>query len=159
MAYATIDEIIERYDERILKDLVQDDDTRNADLTANVILTAILDDGTAMIDAAIRITYSNDQLAALAIANSALLRRLNCDLAMGLMYQRRARGLPDQVQDVFDEAKDTLKDIRDGKSILDDAEARIAARPAVHRVTEQQSRENWPLTNSDLFPRFRRDTN
>lgn len=157
MAYATIAEMIDRYDERVLKDLVQDDDTRNADLTGNPILEAILDDGTALIDAAIRRTYSNDQLAVLATANSAVLRRLNCDLAMGLLYQRRARGLPDQIREVFDEAKDMLREIREGKSILDDDAARAAAIAAPHRVSETDSRKDWPLTNSALYPDFRRD--
>lgn len=159
MAYATIAEMIERYDERVLKDLVQDDDTRNADLTGNDILTAVLDDGTALIDAAIRVTYSNEQLAVLAAANSAVLRRLNADLAMGMLQQRRVRGMPDQIREVVDEAKDMLRDIRNGVALLDDTEARAATIATPHRVTETESRENWPLTNSNLFPRFRRDSN
>lgn len=157
MAFATIDEMIERYDERVLADLVQDDNTRNPDLTGNAILTAVLEDATGVIEASLRRTYSNDQLTALEAANSAVLIRLDVDLAMGLLYQRRAKGLPDQIREVVDAATDMLTSIRNGVAVLDDAEARIASIPTTHRVLEEESRRDWPLTNSDLYPDFRRD--
>lgn len=157
MAFATIAEMIARYDERVLKDLVQDDNTRNPDISADPTIQAMLDDATGVIEASLRRTYSNDQLAALTAANSAVLIRMNVDLAMGMLYERRFKGIPDQIQGVIDRATDMLTSIRKGDLVLDDAEARIASIPTTHRVLEEESRRDWPLTNSDLYPDFRRD--
>lgn len=93
MAYATAADMKNRYDERRLGQLVLDDGTMatSAQLETDTVLSEMLEDATALIDAfATRGgRYTQAELTALTGSPLKLLKRLTCDLAYGLLVQRR----------------------------------------------------------------------
>lgn len=156
--YATIAQFSTRYDVRRLGDLVNDDGTRTDNLTDNATLNAILQDATAIIKAAAqaRGAYSDDQMAALFTAQDNLLIRLTCDVAIALVYRRRAKAMPDVVETAYAEATEMLEALRNGAAVFGLTGAKDAGVQSPYRPTEQQSKANWPLSNSPLFPTFYR---
>lgn len=92
-AYATTAQLSSRYDQRTLGDLASDTGTRvpaNQLSTSQPILDA-LQDAAGMIEAACSVgnRYTPADLLTLTGNGAAFLTRLNCDLAIGLLFQRR----------------------------------------------------------------------
>lgn len=156
--YATIAQFSARYDIRRLGDLVNDDGTRTENLTDNAILNAILQDATAIIKAAAQAkgAYSDAQMAELFAAADSLLIRLTCDVAIALVYRRRAKTMPDAVEGAYAEATEMLDALRNGSAVFGLAGAKAAGVQSPYRPTDTQSKANWPLANSPLFPPFYR---
>lgn len=157
--YATISDFSLRFDVRVLGDLVKDDNTQAGSLTGNSILEAMLKDATAHVKAAAqsRGIYSEAQLDALAVALDPLLIRLVCDIAMGLLYARRGKGMPDGHQDRVDAADAMLDQLRKGQAVFGDTEALSAQYSAGYRPSAQESAAHFPVTNSPMFPDAQRE--
>lgn len=102
MSYAAGSDMVKRYDVRRLGDLVSDTGTRVVDPTTDPNLQAALDDAAGLIDAALLRggRYQPADLSGLPANSSsqALLFRINCDLAYGLLLQRRDLTAPKQVE-------------------------------------------------------------
>lgn len=117
--------MLARYDNKRLGELVRDDGTRatSAQLASDTILQAMLDDAAAMVDSAVRVgeRYSTLDLTTTLTGNARLfLVRLNCDLAYGLLLQRR--GFPaDQLNNLapgYTAALAQLDLLREGERIF-----------------------------------------
>ena len=93
MAYATPSDWITRTDVRRLGDLANDTGVRATptQLLTHARILAVLDDAAGLIDSAIMAggRYSPADLAALGTNSLALLVRLNCDLAYGMLLEAR----------------------------------------------------------------------
>lgn len=92
-AWSTSDDLLARYDVRRVCQLLADDGTAvlPANLPTNPNLLVLLDDATALVASAIYRggKYTAVDVAAMDGKSYALLKRLVCDLTMGLLYQRR----------------------------------------------------------------------
>ena len=126
MAYATPAQFLERYDERLLGDLVSDD---NSQVSPSALLTdsnlqAALDDASGDIDAAL-ITgqrYTTDDLDGLTGNSQKHLIRITCDIAFVLLLTRRGSMDPETRRSHMAVAEDHLERLRKGLNIfnLDD---------------------------------------
>ena len=120
--YATPADFLQRYDARLIGDLVSDTGTpvSAGSLTANAVLQAALDDASAAVDAAVFVgdRYTPAQMASLSTTAASFVRRLVCDLA--LLYLKRRRGRFDAEKDsaLLKELNETLKSLRDGEDYL-----------------------------------------
>lgn len=124
MSYATISDLKTRYDNRRLGDLIKDDDTRatGSTLDNSTVLQAVLDDATGMIDSACLAgkRYTTDDLSGLTGTDAALLIRICCDLAYGLLVRRR--GFTEQevakLAPGYNEAMQILRQLRLGELVF-----------------------------------------
>lgn len=122
MTYSTPEEFLQRYDARLIGDLVRDDGVQEppGSLPANAVLLAVLADASAAVDAAVFVgnRHTPAQMAALSTTAASFVRRLVCDLA--LIYLKRRRGRFDQERDaaLLQEVNATLQSLRDGQDLL-----------------------------------------
>lgn len=122
MSYATGHDFLQRYDVRLVGDLVRDDGLQESagGVPAHPVLLAALADSSAAIDSAVYVgnRYTPAQMAALAPTAQSFLCRLACDLA--LLYLKRRRGRFDQDRDaaLLAETQTTLQSLRDGTDLL-----------------------------------------
>ena len=120
--YADGDDMVTRFDVRLLGDLVTDDNTRiaAAAVPADANLGVAITDATERINSALRQAnrYTTDDLAQLVTDGDAQLKRICCALAMEHLYQRRGSAIPDGFQVAIDDAKDVLEQIRLGNNVL-----------------------------------------
>ena len=122
MSYATGEDIAQRYDLRLIGDLISDTGSPipSGSIPTNTILLAVIEDASAAIDAAVFVgnRYTPAQMADLSDTAAAFIRRLTCDLT--LIYLKRRRGRFDNEKDaaLLKEVNDTLAALRDGKDLL-----------------------------------------
>ena len=122
MSYATPADFLQRYDARLIGDLVSDTGTpvSAGGLPTNAVLQAVLDDASAAVDAAVFVgdRYTPAQMASLSTTAASFVRRLVCDLA--LLYLKRRRGRFDAEKDsaLLKELNETLKSLREGEDYL-----------------------------------------
>lgn len=122
--YATGNDMIARYDPRLLGDLVRDDGTQEPLITlpTNSVLLSMLSDAYGQIVAKIvvgdRYTIAQLTPANLAPAALAYLKRLNCDMA--LIYLKRRRGKYNEKVDgpLDKQNSESLKALQDGAGLL-----------------------------------------
>lgn len=135
MAYADHSDMIARYDSRRLGQLVKDDGSQatEAELDGDEKLTAILSDASGKVNAAVMRggRYSAADLAALDGDNLALLKRLVCDLAYGMLVQRRGFSSEEVRSQVpgYRDAEQALTDLADGVRIFATEDAIRAGKP------------------------------
>lgn len=124
MSYATIADFKLRYDIRRIGDLVNDDETRatSAELDSSTTLQACLDDAHSMIDSACLLgkRYTADDLSGLTGTDAALLKRICCDLAYGLLVRRRGftEGEVSKLAPGYGEAVAILRQLRLGELVF-----------------------------------------
>lgn len=123
MAYATAQDLIIRYDERRVADLVSDTGTRSPNPLTSPVVAAVLEDAAGMIDAACRVggRYSLIDLANMAGSGHSLLIRLSCDIAYSLLVARRGYSTTDQkvMAPQLEFVNKMLDDLRKGDRVLD----------------------------------------
>jgi phage gp36-like protein len=123
MAYATPQDLLIRYDERRVADLVSDTGTRSAAPLTSPVVAAVLEDAAGIIDSACRVggRYSIADLAAMAGSGHYLLVRLSCDIAYGLLVARRGYSTTDMkvMAPQLEFANKMLDDLRKGDRVLD----------------------------------------
>lgn len=132
MAYATAQNLLDRYDARRIADLVSDSGTRTLAPQSSPVLLACLDDASGEVDAACRVAqrYTSADLSGLTGNANALLVRLVCDLAYGMLVARRGYAANDNAVMAPREkiAFDMLEALRRGERIFsgeDQAEAGV----------------------------------
>lgn len=122
MTYASGTDFVERYDVRLIGDLISDNGTpvTAADVPSNANLMAVLADASSAVDAAVFVgnRYTPAQMASLSETAAGFVRRLVCDLA--LIYLKRRRGRFDAERDaaLLKEVNGTLDSLRKGDDLL-----------------------------------------
>lgn len=144
MAFAEPSDLILRYDSRRLVELLSDsgEPLDVADLDSDTTLAALLEDATAEIRSAVRVSdrYTETELDTIATKNvdSAddspalyFLIRLTCDLTYGYLCIRRGYDASaiSSMAPAFVEAKKTLQLLREGERIFPTEEAADAGLP------------------------------
>ena len=123
MAYATPQDLLIRYDERRVADLVSDTGTRSAAPLTSPVVAAVLEDAAGILDSACRVggRYSLTDLANMSGSGHSLLVRLSCDIAYSLLVARRGYSTTDMkvMAPQMDWANKMLDDLRKGDRVLD----------------------------------------
>jgi phage gp36-like protein len=123
MAYATPQDLLIRYDERRVADLVSDTGTRSATPLTSPVVAAVLEDAAGILDSACRVggRYSLTDLANMSGSGHSLLVRLSCDIAYSLLVARRGYSTTDMkvMAPQMEWATKMLDDIRKGDRVLD----------------------------------------
>lgn len=122
MAYANSSDLIDRYDERTIKDLLSDTGEQIADLAENSKLLALLDASSGRVDAALLVAnhYTTKELTELTGNSLALLKDIVCDIAMAKLLKRRPENLGrESIEAVTKEAEEYLDRLRNGNRLFD----------------------------------------
>lgn len=152
MAYASAADMVVRYDVRTLGDLLTDDGLRQtpAQVAASATLASLLSDASGEIDAALRVgqRYTAANLAALTGNSLALLKRITCQIAMRMIWERRP--YLNEMQEVAredsqDKSRRMLEKLRKGEAIFDIADVPDAGLPS-HDQPQLASIERLNLT-------------
>lgn len=119
--YAQGTDLLQRYDARIIGDLVGDAGTRNlAPATDQNVITALTDAASQILSSCYYgQRYTAKELAGLAGADRGLLYRLNCDLAFLYLANRRA-AFQDSAfyKDAYERSKSLLDALRNGELVF-----------------------------------------
>lgn len=120
--YATGTDLLQRYDARLVGDLVRDDSQQESSgsLPTHPNLVAILADAGSEIEAALFVggRYTPAQLTTLSDSAAQFLRRLNCDLALLMLKKRRGRFNAEKDGEFQKEVTAKLDSLRNGDNIL-----------------------------------------
>ena len=134
-SYATPAQMKERFDVRILGDLVTDTDTRvsAANLLTDTNLQAALDDASGEIEAALLQgkRYTTADLEGLSGNSAKYLARLTCEIAFGLLWERRPWYERDGREAAIERSKKALDLLRKGEHVFDVDGVKEAGVPSV----------------------------
>jgi len=122
VAFATIADVVDRFDERTLRDLCSDTGTPAADLNTNGPMLAALEtaSGTVLVACTVGQMYDEGTLAALEGASRAILVDIVCSLAVARLMTRRPLR-PDVAatwKQSIDEANAYLDKFRNGQRVF-----------------------------------------
>lgn len=143
-AYASAADLTARKDVRNLGDLASDDGVRVASgsLTGNAKITAALEDASGLIEAALLQgkRYSVADLTALTGNSASYLKRLTCDIAFWMLWDRKPSHKPDDHGRVsaYEDYHKALEMLRKGQHIFDIDEVKEAGLPDIQTPTLQQ---------------------
>lgn len=123
MIYADYEQMILRFDERTLKDLVLDDGTAETNLSGNLRMQTALQDASAEIDAACQVgkMYSQQDLAELVETpgtDRSLLRRICCELALVHLIEARPEKFKGQYKSLQERTEGYLDRFRNGTRVF-----------------------------------------
>lgn len=138
MAYATLENLLDRFDQRTVAQLASDANAPAADLANNSRIAAALADGAGMINSAVMVAglYTTEQLTTLTGDDAEFLTRLNCELAMGFLLGRRPEKYGDEgVQKLLDRAEQQLDLLRQGSRIFNIEAVKEAGQPTIDGPT------------------------
>lgn len=145
MAYASASDLIARKDARTLGDLVSDDNLRaeQVDLATNTVLLAALDDASGEVDAALMQgkRYSAADLADLTGNSLAYLKRITCDIAFALLWNRRGYTGSDAQQAAIEDSRKALERLRKGENVFNLEAQKDAGLPAITGATRVQRQQ------------------
>ncbi len=161
MSFSTPADFKARYDLRILGDVVADNGTQvtGTGLDTDANLQCALDDACGEMLAALMAggRYSRADLTSLTDESANYLKRIECDIALRLVVDRRTYGRPSETFDrVYSRATEHLKLLRSGENIFDLVAAQTASVPSVTGPTVVQlDNLNLPSRRAQghLFPR------
>lgn len=141
--YATVAQLQQRYDARMVGDLSSDD---GSGTTNSATLNAVLSDATAEINAAILLgsRYTATDINNLINSGDTLLPRLCCDLAMFDLQLRRGVGQPSER---YKASVEIIKQIKEGKAVLNLADSQSAGLPSLVTLTSTQAQNAEPMTS------------
>lgn len=145
MPYATVAQLLERFDSRTIGQLASDSnvDVAGVDLPTDPRVLAALNDASGDIDSALLVggMYSTDNLAGLSGNSNYKLIRLTCQLAMLYLYERRPMYDPDTVKAYRDMSQEALDRLRKGENVFDISANLQAGVPSVDGPTAVEYRE------------------
>jgi len=156
LAYATAEQLLDRYDPREIGDLVSEDENRvpERDLLNNSKLNRALEDASAQIRSAAFVAekYSNVDLEGLAKAQDAFLVQITCDLAFGRLLT--SRSLATEIVPDVERAQQWLALLRLGERIFP-ITANAQAGNATHGfITNQRRYEELRFIADVASPRY-----
>ena len=132
MSYITNAEFLQRFDARLIGDLVQDANSRtsSANLLVDANLSAILADASGWIESACFVgeRYSAADLTGLGPNSLAFLKRLVADIALVLLCQRRGFSYKDKFP-LLEESMKTLDRLRLGERVFNVSEVKDKGNP------------------------------
>ena len=162
MAYASPDDLKKRYDVRTLGDLAGDIGVRvqPSDFADNAILLAALEDASGEVDSCLLQgrRYTAAQLAALTGNSLAMLKRITCEIAYGLLWERRSYVDDDRRMAAMDRARQTLNRLRKGEIVFDIDDVKDAGLPSIEgpsRVEIQRLNLTVDEARRGYYPRRR----
>jgi phage gp36-like protein len=147
-AYATPAQLLQRYDARVIGDLVGDSGVRVArqELLDNAVLLACLADASGEIEASVLQAkrYTTADLAALTGNSLNYLVRITCTIAFGLLWERKPWSDDDDTgrEEAQKRSRAALESLRKGKTIFDVEDVKEAGLPAIETPTIQRILSN-----------------
>jgi phage gp36-like protein len=142
MSYASPADLIARYDRNDVGMLCSDDKraVSEVDLPTNQQCLVALLDASGMVDSALFVgnRYSAADLANLTDNSTGLLKRVICDIAMGLLINRRPGWNPEKAKAIWELADSHLERLRNGENtfnIVNDSSPNDAAEPVTDGPT------------------------
>jgi phage gp36-like protein len=123
MAYATGQDLIDRYDVDLVGDLATDDRaTQDRDLVATSVKVAVaLEDASGEVEAALLAggRYTVNQLSGLTGGALSHLKRIVCGLAMAALYQRRPEAADgDMIDRLTKNSRDAIQALMRGENVF-----------------------------------------
>lgn len=136
MAYATAQDLIDRYDPRLLGDVASIDGTQvsSSGLLTNPRVAQCLEDAEGEINAAVTVgqRYAPADLTAMTGADAAHLQRICCEIAWYLLLSRRIIVVTDEyLKMAGDKYADHLENLRQGKRVFAIVDVREAGLPTL----------------------------
>ena len=120
--YATWENVINRFDKRLIRDLCSDDGQPidEDDLDTNEILTKAITGASGEVESAVMVGefYSPDQLAALTGNSQELLIDLTCELTFLRLIRRRGEKYSEDYKDMRKSVMDWLERLRKGQNVF-----------------------------------------
>ena len=132
-AYALSENMIERFDERTLKELVVDDNIAETSLGGNAKMIAALNDATGAIDSALLVgnMYSSADLDSLTGESKDYLRRITCEIAMSYLIRRRPEKYGKASKEMKESVEEILERFRKGDRVFDIDVKKAAGSPTI----------------------------
>ncbi|MFO0940079.1 MAG: hypothetical protein U0930_04865 [Pirellulales bacterium] len=126
MAFATTNEFTDRYDFRLIGDLISDDETQVEDLTLTEVqghtgTATVLNDASGEIVTNLIAggRYTQAELESLTGYSKDHLTRICCDIAIGLLIQRRPKRLNQEIaESITDQARKHILAMRKGDNVF-----------------------------------------
>ena len=123
MAYATVADMMLRYDPQLIRDLATNDGEctlTDAEVQSNDVALAILDDASGAIDAALSYggRYLPANLAGLSKPQIDHLKRITCEIAFAYIMIRKGSGNASQIKEYRNMAEQSLERLRKGTHIF-----------------------------------------
>lgn len=140
MPYADADDLIARFDERTIADLLSDDGAPAVDLANNARLSVLLSEAEGLVNSAVQTggTYTDEDMAALVTEGGSALEHLKgivCQLCMVLLLRRRPEKYGTATEMLKDLNEQILDPLRQGKRILDlEGRSSSAATPSADQI-------------------------
>lgn len=152
MSYADASDMVARFDSRTLRELVSDSGARvtATELLSNANLQTAMDDASGEIDAHVLQgqRYTTADLAELTGNSLAYLKRLNCMVAMAMLWERRPYNDADDgtaAEQAALQARKALDRLKRGEEIFDVEKVKTAGLPST-TVPSRVTLDNLNLT-------------
>lgn len=152
--YLTVAELALAVDTTLLASLGADGGSTGTVNQSNAILVTAIARASGMIDAAVTVAnqYTPERLLVLYDDGDWTIRSLCAGLALWMLYSRRGKDTPSNIQEQIDLAMRMLDDLRDGKKVFADDAARNAGLPSI-AVIPASTRVKLRLEgNSPFYP-------
>ena len=157
MAYAAAADLFARHDVRMIGDLANDHGVRESrdDLASNTNVSTALGDASGEIDVALLKggRYSAADLSGLSGNALSHLKRVTCDIAMSLLYDRRPGLYPELSERAHERAEKHLRRLAKGEDLFNLTAQQTDTHPRIDGPTQvHQSQLNQMLP--DRTPNF-----
>lgn len=159
MAYATGDDLLARYDARVLGDLIRDDGVRLSpseiagDMTVETALSSAEGELNSQVLKGNR--YRVADLEALDGADADFLKDIVCTLAFFWLHRRRSWvEISDSMREARKMVNETLKALADGKAIFNVEGTRNAGVAEVQAVSRVELERDWNLLRDVAAGKF-----
>ncbi len=132
-AYATPTDMIDRFDERTLKQLVADDNTPATSLTSDGKMLAALDDATGAMKSALFVgnQYKPEDLESLTAESQSYRKRLCCEIALSYLIRRRPEKYGKASREIQENVDAILEQFRSGVRVFEIDANRAAGLPSI----------------------------
>ena len=156
MALASVADLINRFDVRLLGQLATDDnDPLNAtELASSTVVLQALNDASGLVISALYTAYkyNEDVLDDLGTYSQSLIERITCDLAFIYLAQRRGYSYQEKYP-LMEESYDILQKLRNGERVLDVEVNKDAGNTATAVVAAtDKTNANLITTKTRYFP-------
>lgn len=152
-SYCTGTEFFERYDKRLIADMLGDDGVpvSTTGIETNSRLLKLLQQASGRVESACAVgeRYRPEDLQALTGNAHELLAGIVADLAFGLLMRRR--GTFDAAPAPVKEAEETLERLESGALIFPTVEAEKAGHISIHQITAQERYDLGLISGNDRY--------
>jgi phage gp36-like protein len=157
-SYADSDDMVARYDENTLKQLVRDDGVSEVMLSTNVKMTTALSTATGKVRASLLRgkRYTTDDLDGLTGESLEFLKDIVCRIAFWVLWQRKPYTSAQDTmrQEAKEQADEFLNLLKTGQEIFEIDTHIAAGLPDASAVSATTVKTNWQLAVDRCRPRF-----